>query len=101
VTKLLRLLEIIGDKKADPPIPGRFPVSRASWWQGIREGKYPPPLALGPKTRAWLETDIERLVAERIAAAAADHAAASERGRKLVEARRRKHKRDTDPQAAA
>lgn len=59
----LRLPQIIGDPTADPPIPPIIPVSRSSWWEGIRAGKYPKPFKLGPKTTAWRVTDIHELVA--------------------------------------
>jgi predicted DNA-binding transcriptional regulator AlpA len=34
-------LLIIGDKKANPPIPALIPVSKTSWWNGVKSGKYP------------------------------------------------------------
>lgn len=61
-TGLVRLAQIIGDPKADPPIPPIIPVSKASWWNGVRSGKYPPPVKLGPRTTAWSSEDIRRLI---------------------------------------
>jgi prophage regulatory protein len=58
----LRLRQIIGDKKADPPIPGPFPVSKSTWWQGVRSGRFPKPVKLGPKITAWRVEDIRRLI---------------------------------------
>jgi len=40
-----------------------YPVSEALWWQGIREGRYPPPIKLGVQLRAWRVRDIRRLLA--------------------------------------
>lgn len=60
--RLLRLPEIIGNTKTNPPIKGILPISRASWWAGIREGRYPAPVKLGPRTTCWRESDIRRLI---------------------------------------
>jgi prophage regulatory protein len=49
-----------------PDVLLRFPVSKSSWYAGIREGKYPPPLRLGPRTAAWRQSDIQQLI-ERVA----------------------------------
>lgn len=68
----IRLSQIIGDPKADPPIPAVIPVSRSSWWLGIRNGKYPKPVKLGPNTTAWPVESIRALI-ERTAAQGAGH----------------------------
>ncbi len=47
-----------------------FPVSRASWWAGVRSGKYPKPVKLGPNMTAWRVEDIRNLI-ERISKEAA------------------------------
>lgn len=58
----LRLKQIVGDRKANPPIPPIIPVSPASWWAGVRDGRYPQPCKLGPNTTAWRVEDIRRLI---------------------------------------
>lgn len=40
----------------------RIPVGRSSWWLGIAEGRFPKPLKLGPRTSAWLESDVDSLI---------------------------------------
>jgi len=35
----LRLHQIIGNPKADPPIPALIPVSRSTWWAGVKDGR--------------------------------------------------------------
>jgi len=60
----VRLHQILGDRKSDPVIPPIIPISRASWWNGIKSGKYPQPIKLGPRTTAWRVEDIRRLVEE-------------------------------------
>jgi predicted DNA-binding transcriptional regulator AlpA len=57
----LRLPRIIGDHDAEPPIPAIFPVSKPAWWAGVRSGRYPQPVKLGPRTTAWDVHDIRRL----------------------------------------
>jgi len=61
-TGFVRLPQIIGDKKAQPPIPAVIPVCKSSWWDGIRKGKYPQPVKLGPRTTAWKVADIRALI---------------------------------------
>ncbi len=39
-----------------------FPVSRASWYAGIQEGKYPKSEPLGPRARGWRKSDIKQLI---------------------------------------
>jgi hypothetical protein len=59
----LRLKQIIGDKKADPPIPPIIPVSKSKWWMGVRNGLYPEPTReLGKRITAWRVQDIRALV---------------------------------------
>ena len=41
----------------------QIPVSKSAWWIGVKEGKYPAPRKLGPRTTVWLGQDIERLIA--------------------------------------
>jgi prophage regulatory protein len=50
--RLLRLKEVLK----------RIPVSKSTWWAGVKEGKYPKPVKIGARMRAWLESDIEELI---------------------------------------
>ncbi len=43
---------------------GFFPVSRSNWWNGVKEGRYPQPVKLGPRTTAWRVEDIRALIEE-------------------------------------
>lgn len=56
----LRLKQIIGDKKAG--IPPIIPVSATTWWEGLKTGRFPRPVKLGPRTTVWRAADIRRLV---------------------------------------
>ncbi len=78
--RLLRLPQIIGQKEVTqeqaeknrqfgktpktprPYIQPLIPVSRASWWNGIKAGKYPPGHRITSRTTVWRESDIFRLI---------------------------------------
>jgi hypothetical protein len=58
----LRLSRIIGDPKAEPPIPAIIPVKKTTWWAGVKSGRFPQPVKLGPRVTAWRVEDIRSLV---------------------------------------
>lgn len=60
----LRLSQIIGDPKAEPPIPAIIPIGKSQWWDGVRSGRFPKPYRLGPRTTAWRADDIQKLIDE-------------------------------------
>lgn len=39
-----------------------YPVSKATWWAGVRSGKYPPGYKLGQKMTAWKAEHIRQLI---------------------------------------
>ena len=43
---------------------GPIPVSRSTWWAGIKDGRYPKPVKLGPRITAWRVEDIRALISE-------------------------------------
>lgn len=65
-TGVLRIKQIIGDKKAG--VPPLIPVSSSTWWVGVKSGRYPKPVKLGPKTTVWRVEDIRKLIAEGVTA---------------------------------
>ena len=60
-TGFLRQRQILGDPKAKPPIPAIIPVGKSTWWAGVKSGRFPQPVKLGPRTTAWRVEDIRRL----------------------------------------
>jgi predicted DNA-binding transcriptional regulator AlpA len=36
-----------------------IPVSKTTWYIGIKEGRYPPPIKIGLKAVAWRKKDID------------------------------------------
>lgn len=60
-TGFLRLPQIIGDaEKGFPPL---IPVKKSTWWAGVKTGRFPQPVKLGPRVTAWRVEDIRALIA--------------------------------------
>ena len=58
-TGFVRLAAIIG--------PGRpIPVSKSTWWAGVKNGRYPKPVKLGPRITVWRVEDIRALIEQAI-----------------------------------
>lgn len=53
-TGFVRLSQILA------PI-GPIPVSKSTWWQGVKDGLFPQPQKLGPRTTVWKACDIRAL----------------------------------------
>ena len=47
-----------------PQVLHLIPVSKSTWWAGVRSGRFPKPLRLGDRCTVWRQRDIEKLVAE-------------------------------------
>jgi prophage regulatory protein len=60
-TGYLRLPQILGNAKAN--IPALIPISKSSWWAGIKTGRYPKGVHLGPRTTVWAVESIRALIA--------------------------------------
>ncbi len=45
-----------------PAVLKVFPVSKSAWWAGVKDGRFPKPVKLGPKTTAWRVEDILVLI---------------------------------------
>lgn len=52
-TGFLRLSQII---------PSIIPVSKSTWWTGVKSGLYPPPVKLSERCTAWRSEDIRALI---------------------------------------
>ena len=57
-TGFLRLRQIIGDKTT----PAIIPVSRSTWWAGVKDGHFPKSIKLGKRITVWKVSDILALV---------------------------------------
>lgn len=61
-TGFLKLWNIIGDPKAQPPIPALLPVGRTTFLNRVKDGTYPQPIRLGARSVAWRVRDIRALI---------------------------------------
>jgi predicted DNA-binding transcriptional regulator AlpA len=61
-TGFIRINQILGNPKATPPIPAIIPVSKSTWWAGVKAGRYPQPVRLGERCTAWNVEDIRRYI---------------------------------------
>ncbi len=41
-----------------------IPISESSWYSGIKDGRFPQPIKLGPRTTAYRAEDIRKLIDE-------------------------------------
>lgn len=41
---------------------GPIPVSKSTWWEGVRDGRFPTPIKLGKGTTVWKAEDIWSLM---------------------------------------
>ncbi|TXH12058.1 MAG: AlpA family phage regulatory protein [Hyphomicrobiaceae bacterium] len=53
-TGLVRLKQILAPR-------GPIPVSRSTWWEGVRNGKFPKPVKISTRATAWRAEDVRRL----------------------------------------
>ena len=54
-TGFVRLSEILAPR-------GPIPVGKSTWWAGVKDGRYPKPVKLGPRITAWRIEDIRKLI---------------------------------------
>ncbi len=45
-----------------PKVLSVVPVSRSAWWAGVKSGRYPQPVKLGPRTTVWRISDLRALI---------------------------------------
>lgn len=53
--RYLRLPQIIGPD-------GPLPISRSSFWAGVKDGRFPKPRKISARVTVWLEEDIFALL---------------------------------------
>jgi prophage regulatory protein len=54
-TGFIRLKNIIAPN-------GPIPVSKSTWWKGVKAKRFPAPIKLGPRITAWRVEDIRALI---------------------------------------
>lgn len=45
-----------------PDVLRLIPLSRCSWYRGVKDGMYPAPVKIGIRSVAWRRTDILALI---------------------------------------
>jgi prophage regulatory protein len=45
-----------------PQVLSVFPVSKSTWWAGVKAGSYPSAVKLGRRITAWRAEDIRALI---------------------------------------
>ena len=41
---------------------GPIPVSKSTWWAGVKDGRFPKPMKLGARVTVWRVEDIRELI---------------------------------------
>ncbi|MDL5051507.1 AlpA family phage regulatory protein [Oscillatoria amoena NRMC-F 0135] len=45
-----------------PEVLKVFPVSKSTWWAGVKSGRFPQSIKLSPNITAWRVQDIQELI---------------------------------------
>lgn len=45
-----------------PQVLALVPIGKSSWWEGCKEGRFPKPVKLGPRTTVWRAEDIRAFI---------------------------------------
>lgn len=55
----------ISELASTPAKPGRLPVSPATVWRWVREGRFPKPFKLSDRVTVWNISDVDAFVARQ------------------------------------
>ena len=55
----------ISELASTPAKPGKLPVSPATVWRWVREGKFPKPFKLGESVTVWDLGQVDAFIAQR------------------------------------
>jgi predicted DNA-binding transcriptional regulator AlpA len=61
IDPLLRIWQIVGCRRRG--VPGLIPISRSGFYAGVKDGRFPPGMLIGPRTRVWRMSLIAELIA--------------------------------------
>lgn len=45
-----------------PQVLQLIPISKSSWWAGVKSGRYPAAVKLSERTTCWRSSDIRKLI---------------------------------------
>lgn len=64
-TGFIRLPQLIGNPRTDPPIPPIIPVKKSTLYMWIQRQEFPAPVRLGERCSAWRVEDVRRWIEQR------------------------------------
>jgi len=50
-----------------PDILSLLPIGKSTWWAGVKSGRYPKPIKLGPGITVWRSADVRALIENGVA----------------------------------
>ena len=62
----LRLPQIIGNPKANPPVPPLIPIKKSTLWAWVKAKQFPSPIKLSNRVTVWRSEDVEQWMREQI-----------------------------------
>jgi prophage regulatory protein len=62
MSRVLITLPETGFLRLNQIVPNLIPVGKSTWWHGVKIGRFPKPVKLGPRTTAWRVEDIRALI---------------------------------------
>lgn len=68
--RLVRVTELCGNRKANPPTPRMLPFSPATLWRKVKAGDFPQPIRVSPGITAWSLAEIETWLSSKPVGAA-------------------------------
>ena len=45
-----------------PEVLAKLPMSPTTWWRGVKDGRFPQSVKLGPRTTCWRASEIDALI---------------------------------------
>lgn len=45
-----------------PQVLQIIPVCKSTWWAGVRSGRFPQPIKIGPRTTCWRLSDVVSVI---------------------------------------
>lgn len=46
----------------DPGSPRIIPMARSTWWEGVKQGKFPQPIKLSTRVTVWKGRDLRKFL---------------------------------------
>lgn len=69
-TGFIRQAQLLGDSKAQPPVPGILPIGATTLWRWVNAGTFPKPIKLSERVTVWHVEDVRAWMDQRTAGSA-------------------------------